>query len=121
MTTLAQLEPDGAEAFDFLFTLRKSEFDMPEKRLMSAVLEDAITSFRHGASITGSPSLAETSRRKDLQAMEAREWLESEERDYPFAFVPICEALAIEPGWLRGRVLMLGPLESKWRRDRKSG
>ena len=72
----------------------------PERRLMFAILTDAIVRFRR---------LTESRRpraRHDL--MEAAHWIRSEDRSWPCSFVNVCEALDIAPEPLRREVL-------KWR------
>ena len=72
----------------------------PERRLLFAVLTDAIIRFRR---------LVESRRpaaRRDL--LEAERWLRSEDRSWPCSFVNVCEALDIAPEPLRRAVL-------KWR------
>ena len=72
----------------------------PERRLMFAVLTDAIVRFRR---------LTESRRprtRHDL--MEAAHWIRSEDRSWPCSFVNVCEALDIAPEPLRRALL-------KWR------
>jgi hypothetical protein len=67
--------------------------DRGEKRLMLAVLEEAVATFqrnvdaktRHGQRVFG----------------EAEEWIRSESTAWPFAFENICHALEIEPEFLR--------------------
>ena len=78
----------------------------PEQRLMLAVLADAVTVFQRYAE--GSTPRA---RRRFA---EAAEWFLSDERDGPFSFATVCEALALEPEYIR-RGLHL------WRRQCASG
>ncbi|HEY2389095.1 MAG TPA: hypothetical protein VGK30_19250 [Candidatus Binatia bacterium] len=60
--------------------------DMPEKRLMLAVLLDAIIQLRRPGS-TG--------------AIEAASWIAGErEPDQPFSFRALCEALGLDPAYL---------------------
>jgi hypothetical protein len=67
--------------------------DRGEKRLMLAVLEEAVATFqrnvdaksRHGQRVFG----------------EAEEWIRSEDSSWPFAFENICQALDIDPEFLR--------------------
>ena len=68
----------------------------PLKRLMMAVLEDALRCFQNGASATGS--------RRNLQSMEAEEWFCDTRREGPFSFESVCETLGVESGFLRRRV-----------------
>ena len=74
----------------------------PERRLLFAVLTDAIVRFRR---------LVESRRpatRHDLR--EAERWLRSEDRSWPCSFVNVCEALNIAHEPLRRAVL-------KWRTE----
>ncbi len=65
----------------------------PVKRLMMAVLEDALRCFQNNAD-------AKNGSRKRLFA-EAEQWLCSEDGDGPFSFETVCETLGIEPSFLR--------------------
>ena len=70
-----------------------------EKRLMLAILEDAVSSFQKHAG-------AERGRRKRLLD-EASEWLfESEEASWVFSFESICGALGIDAEFLRKGLLL---------------
>ena len=65
----------------------------PEKRLMLAVLEDAVACFRkHTAARSGSG--------KKLFA-EAEEWFLEKDGDWSFSFESICGALGLDPEYLR--------------------
>jgi len=72
---------------------RRSEHTQPERRLLLAVLSDAIALFQGGASRPASPT------RGDFE--EARRWILSNDRVWPFSFVNVCEALGIASGPLR--------------------
>ena len=65
----------------------------PEKRLMLAVLEDAVGTFQKYAGAT--------SRRSRRLHAEAEEWFADQDVTWPFAFRNICQALGLEPEWLR--------------------
>jgi hypothetical protein len=72
-------------------TLRPS--DRGEKRLMLAVLEEAVATFqRHVDS---------KSRHGQRVFREAEEWIQSPDASWPFAFENICHALDINPDFLR--------------------
>jgi len=66
----------------------------PVKRLMMAVLEDALRCFQNNSKARNGP-------RKRLFA-EAEQWLCGETGDGPFSFDTVCETLGIEPEFLRG-------------------
>ena len=61
--------------------------DVPEKRLMFAVLLDAVIQLR---------------RRNTARSAEAERWIrgEDDDADSPFSFVNVCETLGIDPGYL---------------------
>lgn len=72
--------------------LRKTVLD-PEKRLMLAILGDALESYQ-----------------KDLLARDpgfrdAEEWILEKESNWPFSFEGICECLGLDASHLRGRLL----------------
>ena len=65
----------------------------PEKRLMLAVLSDAIELvLRDGGAVNA---------RKAILIRRAAEWISSNDRGWAFSFVNICEALGVEPERLR--------------------
>ena len=65
----------------------------PEKRLMLAVLEEGVGTFQKYA----------FSRDRSGQRIfaEAEEWFESDDIEWPFAFVNVCHTLGIEVDYLR--------------------
>jgi hypothetical protein len=65
----------------------------PERNLLLAVLTDAILHYRALA------TTPEGTRRRELA--ESERWILSNERDWPFSFLNVCEALGIEPQPLR--------------------
>lgn len=67
----------------------------PEKRLMLAVLSDAVWTVYYGPPKGNGPANARQS------LADAREWFASDESDWIFSFVFICETLNIDPSWLR--------------------
>jgi len=69
----------------------------PEAALMRAVLEDALLCLQGRFFPMG--------RRGRRLAQEAEAWFLSEDTHWPFAFVPICEVLGLEPGAVREGVL----------------
>jgi hypothetical protein len=77
----------------------------PELRLMAAVLEDAIRSFWQCAGSRGV--------RSQRLFRETAEWFESHDVSGPFTFENICDALSLEPEWIR-RVL------ARWQGNQKA-
>ncbi len=78
----------------------------PVKRLMMALLEDALRCFQNNGDAKSGP-------RKRLFS-EAEEWLCSEGGEGPFSFETVCETLGIEPEFLRRGLI-------EWRRQQLAG
>jgi hypothetical protein len=66
---------------------------VPEKRLLLAVLEDAVVTFQRYAVDQG--------RRGRRLFREAEEWVVSEEASWPCSFRNICDVLGLDPSYLR--------------------
>jgi len=64
-----------------------------EKRLMLAILEDAVKCFQAPAEFAGG-------RRQDISRI-AEEWILREDPEWPFSFDNVCEFLDIDPLYLR--------------------
>jgi hypothetical protein len=71
---------------------RRTEYE-GERRLMIAVLEDAVDVYRKLAG-------ARDARRQQL-FRDAEEWIESDDRTWIFSFQNICDVLGIESQYLR--------------------
>jgi hypothetical protein len=65
----------------------------PEHRLMLAVLEEALVTFRRG--------LLSTNPRARKAALDVDLWLRSREFDWPFSFESICSTLRIDASLVR--------------------
>lgn len=79
--------------------------DTPERRLVIAVLADAIGCIqRGGRRLRGHKGLTGT----PIQVAAIR-WMRSDSTAWPFAFVPICDVLGLSPAAIRRAVL--APLE----------
>jgi transposase-like protein len=87
-------------------TRRATSAIAPVKRLMMAVLEDALRCFQNHAD-------AKKGSRKRL-FNEAEQWLCGEEGDGPFSFESVCETLGIEPSFLRSGL-------KEWRHQQLAG
>jgi len=90
----SELAPEQILPVQFAELLQRSADRTPELRLMAAVLEDAIRTFCRCA---GSREV-----RRQRLFRETANWFESSEVSWPFSFENICDALALEPGWIRG-------------------
>lgn len=71
---------------------RRTDYD-GERRLMVAVLEDAVDVYRK---LAGAPD----ARRQQL-FRDSEEWIESNDRNWIFSFQNICDVLGIEAEYLR--------------------
>jgi len=85
--------PEQILPVQFAELLQRSVERTHELRLMAAVLEDAIRTF---CRCSGSAGV----RRRRL-FRETADWFESPDVSWPFSFENICDALALEPGWVR--------------------
>lgn len=100
-----RLAPEYLLPSQYVELLQLSSARIPERELMGAVLEDAIRCFCQCA---GSPGV-----RSQKLFRETAEWFESYDVSWPFAFERVCEALTLEPNWIRG-------LLTRWQNGRKS-
>ena len=79
--------------FDDGLSPTEPHLDSGALRLSLAVLEDAMRcAIRHHGS---------RNRQQREAAREALSWIQSDAADFPFAFVNICDALRLEPDWIR--------------------
>ena len=86
-------EPDILTSHRYFQLFRQKSHLHPEEKLMFAVLTDAVECFQkyYGAN---------THRRRRLFA-EAEAWILNPDDTWPYSFENICEALNIEPSYLR--------------------
>jgi hypothetical protein len=97
----AGFEPETILPSQLLDTNRLGAGIQPEKRLMLAVLEDAVGTFQRTARAESRIGM------RDFAEVQA--WLASDDLTWPYAFVNICHVLGFEPtslrrgldGWLR--------------------
>lgn len=90
----ATLEADLIVPSQFFDRIKPEHSAQPEKRLMLAVMEDAIATFQK--------SVAGETRRQRRLLKETEEWFNSRDTEWAFSFENICSALEIEPEYLRG-------------------
>src|SRR2546421_4144231 len=64
-----------------------------DARLMLAVLEEAVSTFRR--------NIAGETRREQRLLLETEEWFRSNDNAWPFAFESICNTLGFDPDYLR--------------------
>ena len=85
--------PDIVTPQQFYDSRRDDSAIAPVKRLMMAILEDALRCFQNNADAHSGP-------RKRLFT-EAEQWLCADSGDGPCSFETVCETLGIEPQYLR--------------------
>jgi hypothetical protein len=100
------LEPDVMLPAQFFRALRGREAHGGERRLIIAVLEDAINCFQKNL-------FARDNRSRRL-FYDAENWVMSLDRDSPFAFENICEFLSLDAGYIRQGLC-------RWARAARSG
>jgi hypothetical protein len=74
----------------------------PEKRLMLAVMEDAVGTFQK--------YVWARDRASQRLLAEVEDWFASDDVDWPYSFVNICHSLGLEVGFLRGGL-------RRWKQD----
>ena len=90
-------QPDVLAAAQYMTKWRNQRNPEPEKMLMYAVLEDAIICFQRFSSASGARGRAAFN--------DAENWLMHEKSDWFFSFEPICEALSLNPDYIRAGLL----------------
>jgi hypothetical protein len=90
-------EPDALVSAQYFERFRSKTLLEPEKRLMLAVLGDAINCFQDNV-------LARSGKRKKLFE-ESKAWILTGDRNWVFSFENICEVLGINPAYLRQGLL----------------
>src|SRR5262245_46695120 len=85
-------EPDILLPNQYFAAFRRGRAVEGERRLMLAVLEDAVDSYRKHA--------AACDPREQACFLEAKEWFSSSDRSWLFAFENICDVLEMNAGYL---------------------
>jgi hypothetical protein len=101
----ALFQPDLLLSAQYFDTLRRKSFLEPEKRLMLAILEDAVDCFQNNV-------LAQSLKSRRL-FQEAEKWIVEVDGGWFFSFENVCETLDLNPayvrqGLLRWMLLLLG-------------
>ncbi len=91
-------QPDVLLVNEYLHVYQSSFAQMPEVRLVAALLKDGIDSYIK--SLSAKPRRG----RKNL-ANEAEEWIFSKDEEWPFSFENVCQILKIEPDYIRRMLL----------------
>jgi len=90
-TTLFQ--PDSLLPAQFFTALKQRSQACGERRLMAAILEDAVDCFQKYL-------WAKDNRSRNLR-LEAESWFLSDDDSWPFSFLNVCHALDLEPDFIR--------------------
>src|SRR5436190_8454182 len=91
------LQPDSMLPLQYFAALQRKGAHEPERRLVIAVLQDAVDCFQK--------HLMAADRKQQQLFREAEEWICSSERSWPFAFENICDLLQINAEYLRRGLL----------------
>jgi hypothetical protein len=87
-------EPDTILPAQFYAMFKNSQYREPERRLMVAILEDAVSC------LSTDPHRCNLRQRKQYE--EAKHWVSTDdEGEWIFSFRNICEVLGMDPGYLR--------------------
>ena len=103
---VALFQPDTLLPTQYYETLHNKASLLPEKRLMLAILEDALGCFKN--------SMFAQARRQMTQFRDANGWILGENSDWLFSFENVCETLGIEPAYLRQKLL-------HWKKEQLNG
>lgn len=87
------LQPDTLLPMQYFAALRRKAIQEPERRLVIAVLEDAVDCYQK--------YLGARDRKGHQLFVDAEDWFLSSERAWPFAFENICDLLGINAEYLR--------------------
>jgi len=87
------LQPDTVLPSQYYAALRRKTIQEPERRLVIAILEDAVDCYvKH---------MFSSDRRSHQLFLDAEEWFADGDREWPFSFENVCEFLGLEPGYMR--------------------
>ena len=90
-------QPDSLLLDQYFDTLRRKTVLAPEKRLMLAILKDAVSTFQADLFATN----VKSSRRFE----QAKDWITEADGDWVFSFENICEHLGLNPAYVRNGLL----------------
>jgi len=90
-------DPAAWHTYHRLDASQSNLYQEPEKMLMFATLVDAISCFQTFSSTGGT--------HRTRKFYEAKNWLLSNRQDWPFSYRNVCEALELDPDYLRRGLL----------------
>jgi len=91
------LQPDTLLPSQYFAALKRKGAHEPERRLVVAVLQDAVDCFQK--------HLWARDRKAHQLFVDAEEWIISEDRSWPFSFENVCDLLQINAEYLRRGLL----------------
>jgi hypothetical protein len=100
--SLFQIDPLWSS--EFLDTFKRRMYLEPEKILMLAILQDAVTCMQK--------YVAFGSRENRRLFDEAKDWIESDDSEWLFSFNNVCEAVGLNPRYLRPRLIKMSELQA---------
>lgn len=103
------LQPDPTAPVLFFEVFRRPKDALPEKRLMLAVLEDAVIRFQKYAPMRN--------HREARLFYEAQDWLFDTDNEWWFSFENICAHLGLDPDYVRRG--LKGATDGRARRPRR--
>src|SRR5262245_20482465 len=90
-------QPDSLLLEQFLDTTRRKIVLQPEKRLMLAILKDAVSTFQ--------ADLFAADAKSSLRFEQAKDWITETDGDWVFSFQNVCEYLGLNPAYVRNGLL----------------
>ena len=90
-------QPDTLLSDQYFENFRRKTLWQPEKRLMLAVLQDAIHCYQD--------NLFTRNRKRKKLFLDTEEWISALDRDWVFSFEAVCEALGLNPAYVRQGLL----------------
>jgi len=93
------LDPDTFVSNQFVHNVRLPAAVAAERKLMLAILEDAIECFQH--------NILARSPKGRLEFEEARQWIVSTDTEWIFSYENICSTLGIDAAYVRDALLAL--------------
>lgn len=91
------LQPNALLPPQYFAALRRRLEQEPERRLIAAMLQDAVECFQK--------HLFAADRKKRQLFRDAEQWICSTDRQWPFSFENVCEMLQLDPGYIRQGLL----------------
>lgn len=101
-TGMGDFERGGVIADEYVVQPERRRPRCPEMLLVIAVMEMAVSDFVRFDGLDGIDS--DTGVKKSSIHRDAEQWLFSDDRDWPFSFLNLCDIIGVEPSALRHRL-----------------